>query len=48
VGESVARALTASRDLGITPLAAALRDARDYLAEASGAPAELVAELIPT
>jgi glutamate dehydrogenase (NAD(P)+) len=48
VGESVAGTLRASRDLGITPLAAAFLDARDYLAEATGAPVELVTELIPT
>jgi glutamate dehydrogenase (NAD(P)+) len=48
VGESVAKTLTASAELGITPLEAALREARDYLAEATGAPAKLLDELIPT
>jgi glutamate dehydrogenase (NAD(P)+) len=47
VGESVTRTLTSSSELGITPLKAAFREARDYLAEATGAPRELLDELIP-
>jgi glutamate dehydrogenase (NAD(P)+) len=47
VGKSVARTLTASGELGITPLEAALVEARDYLSEATGASAELLDALIP-
>ena len=47
VGEAVARTLGTSRELGITPLAAAFRAARDYLAEATGAAGTQLDELIP-
>jgi glutamate dehydrogenase (NAD(P)+) len=47
VGDSVARTLTVAGELGVTPLEAALRDARDYLAEATGAYGTLLDELIP-
>jgi glutamate dehydrogenase (NAD(P)+) len=47
VGESVARTLMTSSELGITPLEAAFRDARDYLAEATGAHGAVLEELIP-
>ncbi|HET8873285.1 MAG TPA: Glu/Leu/Phe/Val dehydrogenase dimerization domain-containing protein [Gaiellaceae bacterium] len=47
VGVSVARTLIASSELGITPMEAALRDARVYLAEATGARGALLDELIP-
>src|SRR5262245_45790620 len=47
VAESVARTLTTSSELGIRPLEAALRDARAYLAEATGAPGTVLDELIP-
>lgn len=47
VGESIARTLMASNELGITPLEAAFRDARDYLAEATGAVGAQVDTLIP-
>jgi glutamate dehydrogenase (NAD(P)+) len=43
---TVARALATAGELGITPLAAALQDARDYLVEATGAPGELLDQLI--
>jgi glutamate dehydrogenase (NAD(P)+) len=39
------RVLTAADDLGITPLAAAFREARAYLAEATGAPDPVLDEL---
>jgi glutamate dehydrogenase (NAD(P)+) len=47
VGELVARTLTAASELGITPMKAAFQEARDYLGEATGAPATLLDELIP-
>src|SRR5262245_33042209 len=47
VGEVVARTLTTASEHGITPFESALRDARDYLAQATGAPDELLEELIP-
>jgi glutamate dehydrogenase (NAD(P)+) len=47
VREAVTRTLASARELGITPLRASLRDARDFLAEATGAPDELLDELIP-
>jgi glutamate dehydrogenase (NAD(P)+) len=47
IGESVTRTLTTAGELGLTPLEAAFRDARDYLAVASGASGELIDELIP-
>jgi glutamate dehydrogenase (NAD(P)+) len=46
IGESVARTLTVSGELGITPRDAALQEARDYLAEATGATGKLLDELI--
>jgi glutamate dehydrogenase (NAD(P)+) len=45
VREAVARALRTSDELGITPSAAALQEAHDYLAEATGATAEVLDEL---
>jgi glutamate dehydrogenase (NAD(P)+) len=47
VGDSVARTLTTSSRLRVTPLEAALRGAREYLAEATDASATLLNELIP-
>jgi glutamate dehydrogenase (NAD(P)+) len=47
VGESVARTLTASGELGITPMKAALVEARSFLADATGASGGLLDELIP-
>jgi glutamate dehydrogenase (NAD(P)+) len=47
IGESVARTLALSSELEITPVQAALRDARDYLAKATGADGKLLEELIP-
>jgi glutamate dehydrogenase (NAD(P)+) len=45
VRESVGRTLTTSHELSITPFAAAVRDARDYLSQATGAPPEALDEL---
>jgi glutamate dehydrogenase (NAD(P)+) len=47
VRESVRRTLTASAELSITPFAAAVREARDYLSQATGAPSEALDELLP-
>jgi glutamate dehydrogenase (NAD(P)+) len=47
VREAVTRTLASADELGITPLAAALRDARAYLAEQTGAAKGLLDELIP-
>jgi glutamate dehydrogenase (NAD(P)+) len=47
VREAVATTLATSDVLGITPLEAAFREARDFLAEATGAPRDAVDELIP-
>ena len=47
VREPVARALTNSETLGIPPYAAALRDARDYLARATIAADQALDELFP-
>jgi glutamate dehydrogenase (NAD(P)+) len=47
VGKAVARTLGTSHELGITPLAAAFREARDFLAEATGAAGTQLDELIP-
>jgi glutamate dehydrogenase (NAD(P)+) len=47
VGESVARALAVSSELEITPLEAAFRQARDYLAETTAASGTLLDQLIP-
>jgi glutamate dehydrogenase (NAD(P)+) len=48
VFEAVARTLRASDRLGVTLSTAALRDARDYLAEATAAPREVLDDLFPT
>lgn len=47
VRDAVVRVLAAADDLSITPLAAAFREARNYLAEATGAPLAAVDELFP-
>jgi glutamate dehydrogenase (NAD(P)+) len=47
VGASITRTLMASNEFGITPVEAAFRDARDYLAEATRASRPLLDELIP-
>jgi glutamate dehydrogenase (NAD(P)+) len=47
VRAAVARTLRTSCELGITPLRAALQDARDYLTEATGASGRPLDELIP-
>ena len=47
VSEAVARTLKTSSELGITPFEAALRDARDYLAESTGASKAVLDVLIP-
>jgi glutamate dehydrogenase (NAD(P)+) len=47
VREMVAGTLAAADELGITPLAAALRAAREYLAESTGASSDVLDELIP-
>jgi glutamate dehydrogenase (NAD(P)+) len=47
VGKAVAKALTTSDELGITPSAAALRDARDQLAQMTTAPRETLDRLFP-
>ena len=46
IREGVSRTLTAADEQGITPLAAAFRAGREFLAE-SGAPGELLDELFP-
>jgi glutamate dehydrogenase (NAD(P)+) len=48
VREAVARTLATSDELEVTPFAAALREARDYLARATGAPRALLDELFPS
>lgn len=40
--EAVARTLAASAELGITPFAVACREARDYLAQTTGAPRKVL------
>jgi glutamate dehydrogenase (NAD(P)+) len=45
VGAAVAKALTASDELGVTPSAAALREARDHLGEMTAAPRETLDQL---
>ena len=45
--EAVARTLATSDELEITPWAGALREARDYLAQATGAPRKVLDELFP-
>jgi glutamate dehydrogenase (NAD(P)+) len=45
VREAVARTLATSDELGITPWAGALREARDYLAQTTGAPRKMLDEL---
>jgi glutamate dehydrogenase (NAD(P)+) len=47
VREATATALRRSAELGITPYAAALRDARDFLARATGTPPEALDALFP-
>lgn len=47
VGEAVARTLTAADELGITLSAAAFREARNYLADTTAAPREVLDELFP-
>jgi glutamate dehydrogenase (NAD(P)+) len=47
VREAVTGALATAEERGITPSAAALRDARDYLAQATDAPREVLDELFP-
>jgi hypothetical protein len=47
VGEAVTRTLASADELGITPVAAALRDARDYLAATTGVSSVVLDELIP-
>lgn len=47
VRAAVATALTTSEEHGITPTAAAFRDARDYLAQTTAAPREVLDELFP-
>jgi glutamate dehydrogenase (NAD(P)+) len=47
VRESVARTLATSDERGLTPFAAAFREARAYLAEATGASGEVLDELFP-
>jgi glutamate dehydrogenase (NAD(P)+) len=47
VREAVARALTASEGLGITPSAAAFREARDYLAQTTSPAPGVLDELFP-
>ena len=47
VREMVAGTLATADKLGITPLAAALRAAREYLARSTGAPSDALDELIP-
>ena len=45
VGEAVARTLATSDKLGITPYAGAFREARNYLAEMTGSPSEVLDDL---
>jgi len=45
--EAVGRALATSDDLGVTPFVGAFREARDYLAEATGSPHKVLDELLP-
>jgi glutamate dehydrogenase (NAD(P)+) len=47
VREAVSTALVTCVHLGITPYAAALREARDYLARTTAAPREMLDELFP-
>ena len=48
VSDAIAGTLTTAGELGTTPYAAALRNVRDYLAEATGATGEVVDTLIPS
>jgi glutamate dehydrogenase (NAD(P)+) len=48
VREAVARTLATSDELGVTPSAAALREARDHLGEMTAAPRETLEELFAT
>jgi hypothetical protein len=43
---AVARTLATAEELAMTPFAAASRDARDYLAGTTGAPREVLDELV--
>ena len=47
VREAVARTLATSAELGLTPFAVATRDARDYLAQTTGARRTVLDELFP-
>jgi glutamate dehydrogenase (NAD(P)+) len=47
VRESMGRTLTTADELSITPFAAVVREARDYLSQATGAAPEALDELIP-
>ena len=47
VRESVGRTLQTSRELGVTPFAAAFREARDYVVQTTGASREVLDELFP-
>jgi hypothetical protein len=47
VREAVLRVLAASDELGITPVGAAFREARAYLADTTGASAEVLDALFP-
>ena len=47
VRESVGRTLATSDEVGVTPFAAAVTEARDYLAETTGAPRDVLDELFP-
>ena len=46
VREAVARTLATSGELGITPFAVATSEARDYLAQTTGAPRRVLDELL--
>jgi glutamate dehydrogenase (NAD(P)+) len=47
VRKAVARVLSTAEELGITPYTAALRDARDFLAQSTRAPREALDALVP-
>jgi glutamate dehydrogenase/leucine dehydrogenase len=47
VRTAAARALGTAEELGITPYAAALRDARNFLAQSTRAPREALDALVP-
>jgi glutamate dehydrogenase (NAD(P)+) len=48
VRDAVSRVLATADELAVTPLAAALREARAYLVEATAAPTAVLDELVPT